>query len=60
MNPPEQSREFDLLVARAKRAGLLKAHYPAERIAVLELPPAASAPPPADLTLAEGAPPPAE
>lgn len=45
MDPAEKRKEFENIVARAKRAGVLKAHYPEAGIAVLELPPA---PPPSD------------
>jgi hypothetical protein len=33
----DRSREFEIIVNRARRGGYLKAHYPAEGLAVLEL-----------------------
>ena len=39
MTADELKDEFEKLTARAKRAGLLKAVFPAEGIAILEIPP---------------------
>lgn len=40
MDPDKQLRELDILVNRAKRAGITVYHYPASGVAVLRLPPA--------------------
>jgi hypothetical protein len=58
MDPAEQASEFEKLTARAKRAGLLRGHYPEAGVAILVLPPAPAAATPAAAP-PESTPPPA-